>query len=107
MQLSFSEKMEWHEMFRKIDWVQTECTASRFTHYFMNQAGPMQRGQDPLYSHRKQSMLMRFLNEPSYMRWADWESTSEFDTDCDAQAETVMLTPGCCLLYAMSVLFCT
>ncbi len=88
-QLNYSEKMEWHEMFRKIDRAQSECTEFWFTHYFMNNGRPMQRGQDPLYSHWKQSMWKRFSKELLQVKWADWESMSEFDTDCDTWAEVV------------------
>ncbi len=49
----------------------------------------MQRGQDPLYSSWKQSIWKHFSQEPGHLHWVDWESMSEFDTDCDAQADLV------------------
>ncbi len=88
-QLTFSEQQYWHGEFKKIDRVQGEHTDARFTHWFQNQAGPMQRGQDPLYSSQKQSIWKRFSQGPAHVNWTDWESTSEFDTDCDALADSI------------------
>ncbi len=72
-QLNFSEKNDWHEQFRGVDQVQGEHTDARYIHYFVNNAGPMQRGHDPLYSHRKQSMVKHFQMGLPDAKWADWE----------------------------------
>ncbi len=88
-QLTFSEQQTWLDEFRKIDQAQADCTDTRFTHWFRNKARPMQRGQDFLYSSRKQSIWKCFLQEPGNPHWVDWESTSEFDTDCDYQADLI------------------
>ncbi len=87
MQLSHSEKNDWHNQYRGNDRVQKECTEARYTHYFVHNGGPMQEGQDALYSRRKQSKVQRFQAGPSDAQWVDWESTSEFNTDIDAEVE--------------------
>ncbi len=89
MQLSYSEKNQWHDQFRGNDRAQKECTDSWYIHYFVHNHGLMQEGQDALYSLRMQSKVKRFKQELPDTKWLDWESTSEYDTDIDAEVENL------------------
>ncbi len=89
MLLSHSEKNDWHNQYRGNDRVQKECTEARYTHYFVHSGGLMQEGQDVLYSRQKQSKVQCFQVGPSDAQWADWESTSEFDTDINDEVENL------------------
>ncbi len=86
-QLSHSEKIDWHNTFQGHDKAQKECTGDWYTHYFVQNRGPMQEGHDPLYSHWKQSQVQHFQAELSDAQWCDWESMLEYDTDIDAAVE--------------------
>ncbi len=46
----------------------------------------MQKNQNLLYSSHKQNIWKRWKVELGDPHWVNWESTSELDTDCDAQA---------------------
>ncbi len=85
--LNHSEKVNWHNQYRRNDKAQKERNDARYTHYFVQNGGPMQQGQDPLYSHWKQSKVQHFQAEPLDAQWFEWESMSEYDTDIDATVE--------------------
>ncbi len=63
IQLMYSEQQNCQDELRKPDRVQGECNAHHYIHWFMQKAGPMQRGQDMLYSSRKQSIWKRWKQE--------------------------------------------
>ncbi len=88
-QLSHSEKKQWHEQFRGNDRAQKECTETWYVHYFVHHRGPMQEGQDTHYFRQKQSKVQRFQGGPTDAKWADWELTSEYDTDIDTEVENL------------------
>ncbi len=84
-QLMYSEQKDWLDALRKLDLAQSSRTSMRYTHWFMQKAGPMQRGQNTLYSSQKQSIWKCWKVEPGNPHWVDWESTSKYDTNCDKQ----------------------
>ncbi len=85
-QLNFSEERNWKDRYRGHDRAQQLRTEEWLRHYFVQQAGHMDR-HHLLYSRRKQSQYQRFVMEPEGTRWEDQESTSEYDTDIDDWVE--------------------
>ncbi len=81
--LSHSEEKNWKDQYRGFDKAQKTRNDERYNHYFIQAAGPMQKDQHPLYSQWKQSKVRQFQAGPLEVKWADWESTSEYDTDID------------------------
>ncbi len=85
-QLTSSEWRNWLDDPAKLEMAQKFRTSTRYSHWFLEKRGPMQKNQDPLYSSRKQSIYRHWKVESGQPHWVDWESTSEFDTNCDAAA---------------------
>ncbi len=87
--LTSNEKCNYLDDLGKLDMVQKFRTSAHYTHWFLQKKGPMQQGQNPLYSSCKQSIWCRWKVEPGDPHWVNWESTSEYDTECDEHAVTM------------------
>ncbi len=70
-QLTVSEEKDWLDALKKLDLVQWFRNAFRYTHWFTQKAGPMQKGQNALYCSRKQSIWHCWKVEPDDLHWVD------------------------------------